>query len=120
MIMKLRTTAASAAVALALAGAPFVMPGAAAQARTCGKPTVHVTHGRTWTQAQIVHNPCRKWWIWPWGSFIDQDRNPDRDSVKGVKSGSPIVQEPGARKNVLGGYGYSDSSGTIHNVQTYG
>jgi hypothetical protein len=117
--MKLRTAAVSGAIALAAAGIPLATPSGVA-ARTCGKPGVTVSHNQTSTTAHINSNPCSKWWIWPWGSFIDQDGNPDRDSVRGVKSGNPVVQESGARKNVLGGYGYSDSSGVITNVQTYG
>jgi hypothetical protein len=113
----------SAVAALVLAGAPGLASAsttATAGPHHCGKPDVSVTHNRTSTTAHINFNPCSRWWIWPWASFIDQDGNPDRDSVPGVKHGNPVVQEPGARKNVLGGYGYSDSSGQITNVQTYG
>jgi len=85
----------------------------------CGRPDVSVTHNRTSTTAHINFNPCSRWWIWPFGDFVDQDGNPDRDTVPGVKHGNPVVYEPGARSNRHGGYGYSDSSGAITNVQTY-
>jgi len=117
-----RRTIIIAGAALVLAGVPLAATNASASsAQTrCGKPDVSVTHNRTSTTAHINFNPCNRWWVWPWASFIDQDGNPDRDSVPGVKHGNPVVYEPNARKNVLGGYGYSDTSGTIHNVQTYG
>ena len=121
---KLSTASACLTAALCCA---MVTPGVSgthmtlsAAQRACGPPTVHVPHNRTSTTATIVHNPCRRWWIWPWASFIDQDGNPDRDSVKGVKSGAPVVEEPGARSNQLGGYGFSGANGRIHNRQTYG
>jgi|SRR5215471_8399811 len=120
-MMKIRTTIAALALMasgglMAVAAPASAAPGAA---RCANHPDVSVTHNRTSTTAHINFNPCNRFWVWPFADFIDQDGNPDRDTVPGVKHGNPVVYEPGARSNQHGGYGYSDTSGTIHNIQTY-
>lgn len=81
--------------------------------------SVSVGHNSGTTSARNTNsNPCGRFY-WAYGLFLIGGNQSQHDS-RGVQSGKTSVSPPGATRNCGGGYKWSDSTGTIHQIPTYG